>query len=145
MSQQPSKLLDKKFDSTSVEIGKRIRQARLDANLNQTELAEMLKKKQTSISEIERGKIEITAKLIIHLAMNLEKPISYFFPKWIHSYVLPEKISAPEAELLSFARKLSHDDLLRIIIQVRALAMQNKIQYYEFMEENVDDIDPGDV
>ena len=50
-----------------------------------------------------------------------------------------------EAELLNFARKLSGEDLQRIIIQVRALATQDKMQYYEFMEENVDDIDPGDV
>ena len=57
----------------------------------------------------------------------------------------PEKISSQEAELLSFARKLSKDDLQRIIIQVRALAMQDKLQYYEFLEEEERDIDPENV
>ena len=136
---------DQKFDSFSVEIGKRIRQARVDANLNQTELAEMLHKKQTSISEIERGKIEITASTLLRLAFSLEKPVSYFFPKWIHSRVQPEKISALQAELLSFAMKLKNEDLQRIIIQVRALALQDERQYYEFIEDSERDIDPGDV
>ncbi len=145
MANKPTVSNDHKFDIFSVEIGKRIRQARVDANLNQTELAKRLNKKQTSISEIERGKIEITARLLINFALKLEKPVSYFFPKWVHSVLQPEKITAHEAELLNFARKLNHDDLLNIIIQVRALAIHNKMEYYEFMEENVDDIDPGDV
>jgi len=145
VSQNSSIADDRKLDSFSAEIGKRIRQARVDANLNQTELAEMLHKKQTSISEIERGKIEITASTLLRLAIGLEKPVSYFFPKWIHSRVQPEKISSLEAELLSFAKKLNKDDLQRIIIQVRALALQDERQYYEFLEEDKSDIDPGDV
>ncbi len=83
----------RKFDSFSVEIGKRIRQARVESHLNQTELADKLNKKQTSISEIERGKIEITASTLLKIAITLEKPVSYFFPQWIHSIVQPEKNS----------------------------------------------------
>ena len=145
MSQNVSVSDDQKFDSFAAEIGKRIRQARVDANLNQTELAEMLHKKQTSISEIERGKIEITASTLLRLAIGLEKPVSYFFPKWIHSRVQPEKISALQAELLSFAKKLNDEDLQKIIIQVRALALQDEKQYYEFLSDDSGDIDSGDV
>ncbi len=145
MTQKSSINDEPKFDSFSVEIGKRIRQARIDSNLNQTELAEMLHKKQTSISEIERGKIEITASTLLRLAFGLEKPVSYFFPKWIHSRVQPEKISALQAELLSFAKKLKDHDLQRIIIQVRALALQDDRQYNEFLDAAESDIDPGDV
>jgi len=108
----------------------------------------MLKKKQTSISEIERGKLEITARTLLHLAINLEKPVSYFFPKWIHSIVQLEKLPPPEAELLTFAKKLSDDELQMIIIQVRALSMRDKLKYDEFLDELYEDkrdIDPGDV
>jgi transcriptional regulator with XRE-family HTH domain len=145
MSQNTSSTADQKFDSFSVEIGKLIRKARVEANMNQTELAAMLNKKQTSISEIERGKIEVTASTLLKLAIGLEKPVSYFFPKWIHSRVQPEKITALQAELLSFAKRLADNDLEKIIIQVRALVLQDEIQYREFALHDDGDIDPGDV
>jgi len=145
MSKTTNPLEEERFDSFSSEIGLRIRQARVDANLNQTELADKLNKKQTSISEIELGKTVITASTLLKLAIVLMKPVSYFFPQWIHSIVQPEKISALQAELLSFAKKLNDDDLKRIIIQVRALALQDERQYREFLSEDEGEIDPGDV
>ena len=93
MSQNSSTADDQKFDHFTIEVGKRVRQARIEAHLNQTELADKLNKKQTSISEIERGKIEITASTLLKIAITLEKPVSYFFPQWIHSIVQPEKNS----------------------------------------------------
>ena len=57
----------------------------------------------------------------------------------------PEKLSSQEAELLTFARKLKDDDIQRIIIQVRALATQDKIEYYAFLDDQERNIDPDDV
>lgn len=135
-----------KFDIFPVEIGKRIRQARIDANLNQTELADMLHKKQTSISEIERGKIEISASTLLHIAIVLKKPITYFFPAWSHKFLQPEKLTHYEAELLSSTRKISEDDMKRIIIQVRALASYAERQYHEWLDDQEEpSIDPDNV
>ena len=55
------------------------------------------------------------------------------------------KITSQEAELLTLARKLKNDDLQRIIVQARAFALQDERQYYEFLDEEKRDIDPGDV
>ena len=126
-----------RFDTFSEDIGKRIRQARLEAKLNQTQLAEKLNKKQATISEIERGMIDINASTLLKLAIVLEKPVSFFFPQCIHAIVQPEKISASEAELITFSRKLNRDDLKRIVIQIRALA---ELAEEEAMEEYATEI-----
>jgi len=145
MNQESSGINEEKFDSFSLEIGERIRQARLDLGLSQTELADKISKKQTSVSEFERGKIDINASTLLKLALALGKPVSYFFPQWIHSIVQPEKLSPLEAELLSIARKLNDNDLRRTIIQLRALVAHDRTQYDEFLEEQKREIDPSDI
>ena len=62
------------------EMGKLIKAAREAADLNQTELAEKLSRRQATISEIENGKIEVSILTLFQLAIVFNKPISYFIP-----------------------------------------------------------------
>ncbi len=60
-------------------IAQRIRAARLQRNLTQQDLADKLNKTAAAVSDIERGKTQITANDLITFSELLGKPIEYFF------------------------------------------------------------------
>jgi transcriptional regulator with XRE-family HTH domain len=62
-------------------VGKFIREAREQRHMSQVELAEKINRRPATISEIENGKSDISIQALLSLAIALEKPISYFFPK----------------------------------------------------------------
>ena len=61
-------------------IREKIRLARNDAQESQEDLAKALQKSRVSISDIERGRVEISAADLGWIAAHYEKPISYFYP-----------------------------------------------------------------
>ena len=67
-------------NSFTIEMGKRVRAARKEAGLSQEELAEIVGRRQATISDIERGKKEMGLSTLILVATALEKPVTYFFP-----------------------------------------------------------------
>lgn len=60
-------------------IGKRIKLARVEAELSQDELAEMLGTTQKALSRWELGKVEIGAITLQRVSIALGKPIEYFY------------------------------------------------------------------
>jgi transcriptional regulator with XRE-family HTH domain len=60
-------------------IAQRIRAARLQRNLTQQDMADKFSKTSAAISDIERGKTQITAADLIIFADLLIKPIEYFY------------------------------------------------------------------
>ncbi len=60
-------------------IRDRLKQAREDVGLSQYELAERFGSTQSSISGIERGRVEVSAADLARLAGILGKPITYFY------------------------------------------------------------------
>ena len=60
-------------------LGNRIRQARLDSDLTQSDLANYLNRTKSSISQLEKGQIQISATDLQKIAHHLNKPIEYFF------------------------------------------------------------------
>ena len=58
----------------------KIRQARNEAHESQEDLAKALRKSRVSISDIERGRVEISAVDLGWIAAHYDKPISFFFP-----------------------------------------------------------------
>lgn len=60
-------------------IAQRIRAARLQRNLTQQDLADKLNRTAAAISDIERGKTQITANDLITFSELLGKPIEFFF------------------------------------------------------------------
>jgi len=67
-------------NSFTIEMGKKVRQARKEAGLKQGELAQLVGRRQATISDIERGKKEMGLSTLVLVAAALEKPISYFIP-----------------------------------------------------------------
>jgi transcriptional regulator with XRE-family HTH domain len=90
----------------TLEMGKLIRAAREEKELSQTELAEKLSKRQATISDFENGKIEIGILTLVHLAIVLGKPISYFIPEMTFLVSLSDIHNKWEEEALSLYRDL---------------------------------------
>lgn len=107
----------------SLALGELIHQARIEAKMSQAVLAEKTYFRQAAISQIEKGKREVTVNEIVSLSYILNKPISFFFPTYLYNIKLDDdKLSILEQELLMQVRRLNNDDLRRLLAQARALA-----------------------
>jgi transcriptional regulator with XRE-family HTH domain len=104
----------------TVAMGKLIREARLEARMSQKELARLIYRRQGTLSDIENGKIRVDTETIVYLALNLNKPVSYFFPERLVPRVACEGLSVQEQELLLLVRQLDDDDLARLIAIARS-------------------------
>lgn len=60
-------------------IVSRIRAARSEKGLTQKDLADHLEKTQATISDLERGKVQVSASELYEIAGLLNKPIEYFY------------------------------------------------------------------
>jgi DNA-binding XRE family transcriptional regulator len=60
-------------------LGKKIKLARIELDLNQTQLAQKIKAKQKSISRYETGVTLPAIKTLVKIAKVLKKPVGYFF------------------------------------------------------------------
>jgi transcriptional regulator with XRE-family HTH domain len=103
-------------------MGELIRQAREEAGFSQRELSEKIYRRQAALSDMENGKMEPNASTLVYLAFNLNKPISYFFPRPYSPESNLEKLSDLEKEILLYAKKLDQRDQLKIAAQLRALS-----------------------
>lgn len=59
-------------------LGKKIRLARIEADLTQIQLAEKIKAKQKSISRYETGTSLPSIETLVKIAKTLKKPVGYF-------------------------------------------------------------------
>jgi len=64
----------------TIEMGKKVRAARTEAGITQGVLAEMVGRRQATISDIEHGKKEMGLSTLVLIGAALEKPVTYFFP-----------------------------------------------------------------
>jgi len=60
-------------------IVKRVKDARIEKGLTQKDLADHLGRTAASISDLERGKVQVTASDLYKISLFLRKPIEYFF------------------------------------------------------------------
>ncbi|MDP3441819.1 MAG: helix-turn-helix transcriptional regulator, partial [Ignavibacteria bacterium] len=79
-------------------IRDQIKQARIEANDSQEDLALALGKSRVTISDLERGRVEINAQDLLGIAIYYSKPIGYFFPRELT--IDKEELSPLEQELL---------------------------------------------
>ena len=66
--------------------------------------------------------MEPNASTLVYFAFNLDKPISYFFPKPFSPESNLEELSELEKEILIYAKKLELSDQIKVIAQLRALS-----------------------
>lgn len=95
----------------------KIRQERNEAKESQEDLAKALKKSRVSVSDIERGRIGISAADLGWIAAYYEKPISYFYPPRVS--IEKDKLSKWDEELLSLFFQLPETQKLITIEYVK--------------------------
>jgi transcriptional regulator with XRE-family HTH domain len=105
----------------TIMMGELIRKAREEAGFSQRELASKIYRRQAALSDMENGKMEPNASTLVYLAFNLNKPISYFFPKPYSPEKRLDELSDLEKEILIYTKLLNQDDKLRILAQLKAL------------------------
>lgn len=79
-------------------IRERIRQVRTMASESQEDLAKKLKKSRVTISDMERGRVSVSAADLAYIAAFYEKPIGFFYPPSIT--VNKDQLSQLEEELI---------------------------------------------
>jgi hypothetical protein len=67
--------------------------------------------RQTTISDIENGNVEVSTGTLALLAAALDKPLNYFFPRFLHTRLKPENLSPLDEKLIIFFRQLSNDEV----------------------------------
>ncbi len=65
--------------TTNQEIVARIKEARRQRNMTQQQLAALLGKTAAAVSDMERGKVQVSASDLSILANTLNKPIEFFY------------------------------------------------------------------
>lgn len=104
-------------------VREKIKAAREQLELSQVDLGKSVYKTGAAISDMERGRVQVTVSDLALIAATLQKPITYFFPLYLHG---PDasNLSPEEKEILAFYRQIeSYDELqMAAIKQVRMLA-----------------------
>lgn len=86
-------------------IRERIWHAREGRGMSQEGLAEYIYKSRVAMSDIERGRVQVSASDLALIAAVLEKPVSYFYPP-NHRGVEEGHLSPEEKELIHFYRQI---------------------------------------
>ncbi len=64
-------------------LGKRIKLARVELDLTQSQLAQKINAKQKSISRYETGASLPSIETLVKIAKILKKPAGYFLEEWV--------------------------------------------------------------
>jgi transcriptional regulator with XRE-family HTH domain len=100
-------------------LGQRIKDAREEREMSQTELGEQVYRRQAAISQMENGLMEPPASTLMLLAAALEKPVTYFFPPPWTSRVPQSDLSPLEQELIMELRELPELEQRMILEEVK--------------------------
>ena len=104
-------------------IGELIRQAREAQGLSQVELAQLIKKRRPSLSDMENGKMIPSFETMLYLSIYLQKPLIYFVPeKYRASLKEQEANTELEKEVLIQLRRMSAEKQRIALSQLKALA-----------------------
>lgn len=69
------------MDTNTINAAKRVRDARTDANLTQTELGKMIGKSKQWVSELERGNIKLSFEMAVSISAACNKTTEFFCHK----------------------------------------------------------------
>jgi len=86
-------------------IRNRVKEARIQREASQVDIAQVLEKTGSAVSDIERGRVQVSASDLSLIAAYLEKPISYFYPP-PNRGAEQSDLSSEEQELVHFYRQI---------------------------------------
>ena len=115
----------------TLEMGKLIKFAREEKGLNQAQLAEKLSRRQATISDIENGKIEMGVLTLLQVAVELNKPISYFIPEMTFFTTLHDLHNKWEEEALSVFRDLEYEGDSQLAVKFMKMLLEHNREEQE--------------
>lgn len=98
-------------------IRTRIRHAREQMEMSQEELAKAIGKTNATISDIERGKVGVSAIDLAYIAKRLKKTLNYFFPFGAIVRVPKGELNTPETHLVSHFREIDSIEMQEHLIE----------------------------
>ncbi|WP_417559463.1 helix-turn-helix transcriptional regulator [Marinomonas sp.] len=73
--------IEKSASALSEELGERLKQARLNLNLTQSEVAALAGVARKTVLNAEKGKVQLEVFVAIMIALNLTDQLNLFLPK----------------------------------------------------------------
>jgi transcriptional regulator with XRE-family HTH domain len=122
-------------DAANKYIRERIKQARLDANETQEDLAIVLEKTRVAVSDIERGRVLVNAADLSLIAAHFDLPISFFYPPRV--IISKDELSSLDEELISYFHQLPESQQY---ITLEYVKQQANIALKAFQRKLLDDI-----
>lgn len=114
------------------QIVNKIKKARVDRGFTQQDIGKLLGKSAASISELERGNVQVNAADLYRIAKYLNKPIEYFFS---------ENDSENEIQdLMAILRKQSPEAMKQSIMVISLIIQMQEVS--DKLNENPDE-DPS--
>ncbi|MBI9046679.1 MAG: helix-turn-helix transcriptional regulator [Anaerolineaceae bacterium] len=102
-------------------MGEMIRITRIEMKMSQAELGKKTYLRQATISDIEKGKREVSSGELVFICISLQKPASYFYPEPYKKIISPgDEMREAEEVLLALARKLDGEDWERLKLIAKA-------------------------
>jgi len=108
------------------QIVRRIKTTRKERKATQQDLADLLKKTAAAISDLERGKVQVSASDLYQIANYFNKPIEYFFGEYAGEVDVQDAIGA--------FRKISPEgrsvvvDLMTMMSSLEQLPKKHELQ-----------------
>jgi transcriptional regulator with XRE-family HTH domain len=121
-------------------IVNKIKAARIERGMTQKDLADHLGRTAAAISDLERGKVQINASDLYHLAQLLNKPIEYFYGeefggKDIQNLIAIIRKEPPEtrSQSIDMITNLLNLQVMREKLEFNPEAKPSKEQIREFL------------
>lgn len=102
----------------TIGMGELIRQARENIGLSQADLAKALNRRQGTISDIENGKSDISITTLVQFAIELKKPISYFFPESLLRDSLVDVKTSFQHKMLEIASNMEPFGDQKLVLEI---------------------------
>ena len=108
----------------TIGMGQLIKAAREERGISQGELARKIKRRPATISDIENGKSEIGVLTLVLFSVELNKPISYFFPDALLKDIISDVKTPFQYKMLEIAKGVEFFgdqyltlDLLKVLLE----------------------------
>lgn len=102
---------EKSASAIAAELGERLKQARLNHDLTQAEVAELAGISRKTVLNAEKGNVQLTILIAIMAALNLLEQLDLFLPKQDISPIQLAKLQGKKRQRASGHRKNNIEDL----------------------------------
>ncbi|MES9858018.1 MAG: helix-turn-helix transcriptional regulator [Sedimenticola sp.] len=94
----------------SKELGERLKQARLNTNMTQVEVADLAGVSRKTLLNAEKGKVKLEALIAIMVALNLADQLDRFLPKQDISPIQLAKLQGKKRQRASGQKKAEGEE-----------------------------------